>query len=541
MIIIFASLLLCAAAALLYLQPMVHLFQLEGYKIRQFRLHLRQNQKPVIQALMLFIPVAALQAASILWIVGTAGLFVRAVIFMAVYLAAYGVWRKKPKKKPLVYTARVKRLLAFCALVLALVAALATLLAESALRITGPGPLMAVLTVMITQQALVLAGPLWLMLAARLAQPMEHAIARRYFCLAQRKLAAMDGLIKIGITGSYGKTSVKMILAAILSEKFKTYATPHSYNTPMGVTRVVRGELDNTYEVFIAEMGARQLGDIAEMCQLVAPDYGLLTSVGPQHLETFGSLENVAKGKYELVEHVNPKGAVFLPADGGICEQLYQKTPLDKGLFGIGEGPERYMWADDIAAGPEGSSFTLHSRDGGSVSCQTMLLGRHNVMNITGCAAMAYKLGMTLEEIARGIAKANPVEHRLELIPTGNGVTVIDDAFNSNPAGTRAALEVLASFPGRKIVVTPGLVELGEAEETENCVFGQAMAAVVDIAILVAGNAPAIRQGLLKGGFDADNIIVTGGLAQASAALGHLTQAGDVVLFENDLPDHYEK
>ncbi|MDD4797393.1 MAG: UDP-N-acetylmuramoyl-tripeptide--D-alanyl-D-alanine ligase [Eubacteriales bacterium] len=537
---ILVSLLLCALATLFYLQPLVHLFQLEGYKIRQFKRHLRQE--PIVGlGLVLFVPMAALQAASLFFAAGIAGLAIRTALFVALCLVAFLIWRAKPKKKKLVYTARVRRLLAVYALTIAAFAALAAFAITQMERILGEAPMRTFWWVMVVQLGLVCLPPLWLALSARIAQPVEQAISRRYFRQAQRKLAAIDGLIKIGITGSYGKTSVKMILATILSEKFKTYATPHSYNTPMGVTRVIREQLDDSYDVFIAEMGARQIGDIAEMCDLVRPDYGILTSVGPQHLETFGSLENVAKGKYELVEHTNPKGAVFLPADGGICQQLYQKAPLDKGLFGIGEGPDRYMWADGIIAGPQGSSFTLHSRDGGSVACQTKLLGRHNVMNITGCAAMAYKLGMLLEDIAAGIAKVQPVEHRLELIPTANGVAVIDDAFNSNPAGTRAALDVLATFPGRKIVVTPGLVELGDAQEEENRAFGQAMAAVADIAILVAGNAPSIRQGLLDGGFDADHIVVTGSLEQASAALGGLTRAGDVVLFENDLPDHYEK
>jgi UDP-N-acetylmuramoyl-tripeptide--D-alanyl-D-alanine ligase len=174
------------------------------------------------------------------------------------------------------------------------------------------------------------------------------------------------------------------------------------------------------------------------------------------------------------------------------------------------------------------------------VRCTTRLLGKHNVQNILGCAAVAHALGLTLWEIARGIGKVEPVEHRLQLIPTSNGVTVIDDAFNSNPAGTRAALEVLRAFPGRKIVVTPGMVELGSAEEAENEAFGRAMADVADIAILVARNSPAMMRGLLEAGFNEENLIVTGKLSEATAALGSLRRVGDVVLFENDLPDHYE-
>ena len=184
--------------------------------------------------------------------------------------------------------------------------------------------------------------------------------------------------------------------------------------------------------------------------------------------------------------------------------------------------------------------FTVVNQDGEERECTTRLLVRHNIQNILGCAALARQLGLTMDEIAAGIGKLKPVEHRLEMVPTNNGVTVIDDAFNSNPAGARAALEVIDTFPGRRIIVTPGLVELGDREEEENIAFGRAMAKVVTVAVLVARNAAAMEKGLLEAGFDKDNIIVTRTLAQASAALGHLTQVGDVVLFDNDLPDHYE-
>ncbi|MDD3242972.1 MAG: UDP-N-acetylmuramoyl-tripeptide--D-alanyl-D-alanine ligase [Eubacteriales bacterium] len=549
LIVAVISLVICAAAVALYSQPLVHLLQLESYQLPQFFAHLKKEQKGLlIQPWWLFAIAAALQALTLLRVypgqelpwMQYGGVIVRALLFTAVLTVAYLAWRKRPKKKPLVYTARVKRLLAMLGLVLLALAAWFVLVFWLLTRYLPVNELVKNLVMMAFQLIFAVCAPQWLRAAALAVQPLEKAIARRYFNEAKKKLAKRKELIKIGITGSYGKTSVKMILQAILAEKYKTYATPHSYNTPMGVTRVVRSELEDSYEVFIAEMGARHLGDIAEMCDLVGPNFGILTSVGPQHLETFGSLENVAAGKYELVENMDPNGMVFFPADGGICEALYARTNMSKGLFGTQEKPESLVWVSELTAGPQGSSFLLHHRQGGQVACTTRLLGKHNVMNIAGCAALAYRLGLTMEQIATGIAKAEPVEHRLQLLPTGNGVAVIDDAFNSNPAGTRAALEVLSTFPGRKIVVTPGLVELGEKEEEENRAFGEAMAKVADLAILVAGNGPAIREGLLAGGFDKDNIILTGKLSEASAALGTLTRAGDAVLFENDLPDHYE-
>ncbi len=502
--------LIAALLALLFpAQRLIHIFQLESYKRPQLFLRLKEDG-----------------SARRPW-------------------KNWRRWRSEPSKKPLNYTARVKRLIAALALVLLAAAAV------------GVGVLALIWNAMAAQlvlQALVFALalcalyvlatlllPQLLALASLLVQPVEKAIQRRYFNEARDKLAGFTGLIKIGITGSYGKTSAKMILATILSEKYKTLATPASYNTPMGVTRVIRESLDETYEVFIGEMGARHRGDIAEMCELVRPQYGLITSIGPQHLETMFNIETIAKTKYELVEALPADGMAFLPGDNDICFGLYKQTSKPKALFGMQQrGEALYMTARDIAHGPQGSTFRLVGPEGEEVQCTTKLLGEHNVQNILGCAAVARALGLTMEQIAAGIGKVQPVEHRLQLVPTNNGVTVIDDAFNSNPAGARAALAVLKSFPGRKIIVTPGLVELGDAEAQENRAFGQAMAAAVDVAILVARNAGDMKAGLLEAGFPEGSVHAVGRLAEATAVLGRIGRPGDVVLFENDLPDHYE-
>jgi UDP-N-acetylmuramoyl-tripeptide--D-alanyl-D-alanine ligase len=332
-----------------------------------------------------------------------------------------------------------------------------------------------------------------------------------------------------------------MILGTLLSQRYRTLVTPHSYNTPMGVARVIREQMTGREEVFVAEMGARRRGDITEMCELVSPKYGLVTSVGPQHLETFGTLENVARTKYELIESLPPDGWAFFPSDNELCLELYRETPGNKALFGFdGHGEPLFMTARDVQTTAEGSAFTLADGAGNSARCVTRLLGRHNIINILGCAAVAAKLGLSLPEIAAGVARIEPVEHRLQLIPTGNGVTVIDDAFNASPDGARAALEALAAFPGRKIVVTPGLVELGEAEERENVIFGRRMADVADIVLLVSRNGAAMARGLEENGFSG-RIIRVKNLDEASRELAGITRAGDVVLFENDLPDHYEQ
>ena len=520
---------------------MVHAYQLESYHLPQYCRWVREHRTALWRrsagcfAAMLVIQ--CVLAAVMTWLAAPEWfLGVLALGAAAPWVVDFLLGRKRPAKKPLVYTARIKRFLLGLGLVLFAVSLGASLL----LRFVIP-----------SQWALSAAGwlvflciPFWVLAAGRIMEPLEDAVKRHYYRDAQRRLREMPGLIRIGITGSYGKTSCKVILGAILSEKFRTFITPHSYNTPMGVTRAVREMMPPDTQVFVAEMGARHVGDIREMCDLVSPVMGLITSVGPQHMETFHTLENIAATKYELIESLPQGGFCAFPAENPYCLQMYLRTQdREKVLFGIQrpEGaPELSIWAEDIAVGPQGATFALVDAAGQRADCRSQLLGRHNITNILGCAAMARHLGMTLEEIARGIAKAPPVEHRLQLLPTGNGVTVIDDAFNASPDGTRAALEVLAGFPGRKIIVTPGLVELGDREEPENEDFGRRMASVVDLAILVARNGEAMERGLLQAGYPREQIVRVPSLAEASVVLGRTTRIGDVVLFENDLPDHYE-
>lgn len=384
--------------------------------------------------------------------------------------------------------------------------------------------------------------PLNMIIANWFASPMETAIGNHYINQARRKLRKKEynNLIRIGITGSYGKTSTKFILKTILSEKYNVLATPGSYNTTMGNVRIIREQLKPEYQVFISEMGARKRFDIQEICQFVEPQIGMITSIGPQHLETFKKLENVAKTKGELLKGVTQDGAVFLPKDNAYCLELYQKDTHKKFLYSTKkDGSDIY--AKNIKVTKDGSTFTVvYQKE--EFACQTKLLGEHNVQNIIGCVAIAKYLGLTNQEIQRGIAKIEPVEHRLQLIPSANGTIVIDDAFNSNPVGSKMALEVLKQFEGKKIIITPGMVELGSEEYKYNKEFGEYMAEVVDIAILIGRKrSEPMIEGLKKKKFNQMNLYVVNDLNEATQQLAKLTKAGDVILFENDLPDNYNE
>ena len=460
---------------------------------------------------------------------------------------------KQPQKKPIVMTDRLKRLFVrhilitvvycvFSQILVSLVFIGIIYLLGSALTSIYLQYLLLVLFSIPACYLPVLLQPRLLALSAKSIQKKEQQINQGFIDDAKRIIEERTDLIRIGITGSFGKTSTKFILGDILKEKYNVLVPPSSYNTPMGVTRVIREQLLPEHEVYICEMGARRVGEIDELCQITKPKYGIITNIGKQHLETFGTLENVARTKYELAQDLPEDGVAFFPKDGAECERLYHQYGGNKRLFGMGEDAELFLRAEQIQVQAEGSAFDLVAQDGKRVSCTTCLLGEHNIMNILGCAALAYEMGLSLEEIASGIAKAQPVEHRLQLINPGTGVIVIDDAFNSNPTGTQAAMAVLSQFAGRKICITPGMVELGEEEEHENFVFGCRMANVCDIVILVGKkHTEPIQRGLRESKFDPESLHVVSSLEEASALLATMTRPGDVVLFENDLPDNYNE
>ncbi|MCR5567109.1 MAG: UDP-N-acetylmuramoyl-tripeptide--D-alanyl-D-alanine ligase [Clostridiales bacterium] len=518
-----------AAGCLLAERILLHYFQLESY---QFPGYFRTLKRNLFKSLLPGVCMAALTAVSLFVLrrlTGNAWLRLAAaaaVLAVGGYLTGKNC-SEKHAKKAFVLTARVKRLYAVSAIVMTLVLRLAVFSA-------GENGTAADLAVILFPLFL----PAWVALCGLLAWPVEKAISEMYFRDAQRILRERNDLIRIGITGSWGKTSVKFILGTILEEKYHTLVTPASFNTPMGVTKVIRSRLEPGHRFFVAEMGARHVGDIKEMCRLVHPRLGILTSVGPQHLDTFKTVERVAKTKYELINALPEEGEAFFADDHGICAELYEKTRIRKHLTGL--DPERdEIWAEDIRYSPEGSSFILCTGEK-RVPCETQLLGELNIRNILLCASVALSVGLSTEQIARGISKIAPVEHRLQLIRHPGGPSVIDDAFNSNIRGAQQAFQVLKQFPGKRMVITPGMVELGDREYEMNLEFGAAMAGCCDIAVLVGRKrSEAIAQGLKEKGFPEESIRVTGSLEEAAGVMRELAGAGDTVLFENDLPDNY--
>lgn len=385
--------------------------------------------------------------------------------------------------------------------------------------------------------ALPILTPFILFLAYCFNEPYEEFSRRRYLRMANRKLNNAN-VLKIGITGSYAKTSVKEILRTVLSQKYRVLATPESYNTPLGIALTVR-HLDSSHDILIAEMGARSKGDIKELAQLVKPKYGVLTGINQQHLESFGSIEVIKDTKFELFDYIGKDGIGFFTSDNQNTVELGERFDGEKYFAGIMDN-DNLVTATDIVTDVNGMSFTLNIKGEQPVKCNTVLLGTHSVKNICLASAVAYKIGLTPNEIAQGINRIESIGHRLELMRNNKNIAIIDDSYNSNIDGVAAAMEVLDTFKGRKIVLTPGLVELGKIENVANFEMGKTLAKHADKVIIIGThNAVMLINGLVEGGMDRENIVFAKTLKKGNEILNEIMQEGDVVLFENDLPDNY--
>ena len=433
---------------------------------------------------------------------------------------------QKKSIKPLVFTGRIKRLFGSAVIILALLIIFFSLFSK-----TLGGEICLVFCFMASIVTPILTFVCW-----AVTLPIEKAFERYYINDAKKILKNKSGLKVIGITGSYGKTTTKFILTRILSEKFNVVCTPQSFNTPMGVVRTVRESITAPTEVFVCEMGAKNIGDIKEICDIVHPDLGIITSVGPQHLETFKTVDNVYKTKFELADAVKQKnGEVFINGDSPAIRKRIKGGYRVYGCDGDCE-----FYAENITYSASGSTFDLVLK-GERIKVTTRLLGLHSVTDIVAAAAVAYTLGVGAEDIKYAVSSLKPTEHRLELKSFINGSLMIDDAYNANPEGCLEAVRVLGSFEGmKKVIITPGLIELGEKEYECNFALGIEAAKYCDIIILVGKNrSKPMYEAAIQSGFDKEKIYIVSSFKEAVEVVSELADTATVTLVENDLPDNY--
>lgn len=538
MITITAISILCAVltlpAFLYVLRYNLHMFQLNGYKNGEHIHWLKKNVSR--QYLLILIGISGILSMCLPGIV-TLLLQTAAVLICMKY---YLYLKKTNTKKKLVYTARVKRLILTDSILVILLLVLTGVF-------LGVGRIAGAFAILTTLQIIALVIVNWI------NRPVEGMINQHYINDAKKKLRSVPDLTVIGVTGSYGKTSVKYYLDTLLKEHFEVLITPESYNTPMGVVKTIRSSLKPSHQIFICEMGARHVGDIKEICDIVHPEHGIITSVGPQHLETFFNMDNIVNTKFELADALPEVGLLFLNGDneyirnhsGKYKNKIFYTTgewakarELESQIE-EGEVPQYYQ-TGDVKLSRTGTEFTVTAPDGEKETFQMRLLGEHNVINVAGAVAVANTLGIPLKQLKVPVRRIQPVAHRMQLLERGN-YTIIDDAFNSNPVGSRAAVETLKQFEGVRILITPGMVELGEKEEEYNYKFGTYAADCCDYILLVGEKHTApIHKGVLESGFSQERCRVFEKLEDAlSFAYSIKVEGHKFILLENDLPDNY--
>ncbi|MGN0796070.1 MAG: Mur ligase family protein [Christensenellales bacterium] len=501
---------------LFYVKPYLHGLQLSGYKTSGIF-----KSKTFLPCLALQVGISV--AFVVIWILYF--FVLHREIWGLIITAAYGLTcllviinaSGKKAKKPLRYT---KRMIRFIVAVQFIYTAI-MFVGLGAMFINGVETYFLLLYTFISPLIFL---PLTAF-ANIVTTPFEKLNNKRYIKKAKKVFADSDGLIKIAITGSYGKTSVKNYLEAMLKSKYSVLSTKASFNTPMGMAYTADEYAGQ--DVLIAEFGARHTGDIQELMDIINPQHAILTGITAQHLETFYNLDSVIEEKHKIL---NVKG-IKVAADSENVRKI-------DGVLYAGKNKDDYCVSETVEFGEDGSRFIMRIGEN-TLVLKTALLGEHNVLNLQLAAVMAYELGVTLGEIEDAIVNMKPCPHRLELIKSKN-MKILDDTFNCNPVGAECAINVLSRFDGRKVVITPGMVELGAAEKTENYLLGRKIAAVADRVILIGvSRTKAIYEGLLSMKYNVDEIFVFETLEKAKNNFSLLLKDKDTVLMLNDLPDIY--
>ncbi len=336
--------------------------------------------------------------------------------------------------------------------------------------------------------------PLLAWIAVVLVSFPANAIKKSIYNKAKKKRESLKHLKVIGITGSFGKSTVKDFLATILEERFNVLKTEKNQNTEMGISKMVIDKLDENCEVLVVEMGAYKMGEIKTLCDITKPQIGVLTGINEQHLDTFGSIENTQKGKYELIESLPKDGASFFNADNQYSLSLAQKTKGN--VFTYGAGIKSDFIYKNLKAEGDLISFDFCSQQGSSC-VKVKVCGKHNASNIVAAISVALYMGLSMEEILAGLQKIEVPSNAIRVYQGINGSSIVEDSYNSNPDGVISALKYLNSVNKKhKVVVMPCLIELGKKSKQIHEDLGRRFSAVADDIIITT---PDFLKSIMKG------------------------------------------
>lgn len=377
----------------------------------------------------------------------------------------------------------------------------------------------------------------------------EYVLSLKYILLTKTKISKTKIKYNIAITGSFGKTSVKNILYTILSKKYNICVTPKNYNTLFGICKTVKN-LSNNHNLILFEYGANKKNDIKKLSKLVQPNIGCLVNIGTQHLETFKTFENIYNTKKELVDYIEKRnGDIVFNLENKFTYKMCIESSSNKIGICFYKNYEKFRNeniliynAKVISVNENGSEFELYENEEYVDTLKTKLLGEHNILNLLFAVAVARKLNLRYSEIKVGVNKINQVQNRLQVKKLKNGGTLIDDSYNSNFISFNCALKVLDSFKDKnKIIVTPGIVELGEKQYDYNFELGKQIANICDEVVIVKEvNKEALYNGLIDKNFDRSKISFISKINYEFLKQINMLGCENVVLIENDLPNIYK-
>ncbi len=351
----------------------------------------------------------------------------------------------------------------------------------------------------------------------------ENMLFHGFKVKAEKKIEAMENLTVVGITASYGKTSIKNYVEHLLKAKYKTYATPRSVNTLGGVMKDVNDDLPEDTEVYVVEMGARGEGDIAEITTFVNPHYVVVGKIGPAHIEYFKTIENIRNTKMEILQ-TSRLNQAWIHESAMVKPESKIHTFGEKVNLDIRANiPAPKFVIEDVEATLDSTSFTLDD-----VRYSASILGAFNAMNLAAAVLVAKQLGLSDEQILEGLSTLKAVDHRLQRIDAG-GKVILDDSFNGNIDGMMASFDLSSTYKGRKVVITPGLVEVDDAL---NIQVAQKANEVFDV-VVVTGD---LNYAIFKEHIDPDKLVKLASKAEMEEMLVEQTQVGDLILFANDAP-----
>lgn len=372
--------------------------------------------------------------------------------------------------------------------------------------------------------------PLIVSLIILLFQPITVLLRNRIIRKAIKRRESLENLLVIGITGSYGKSSTKEYLKQILSHDFKVVSTEKNENSEMGISQCILNTIKDDDEIFICEMGAYNRGGIKLLCDIAKPKIGILTGINNQHLATFGSQNNIVKGKFELIGSLPGEGLAVLNWDSELIKDNFN-SKISSVKYSV--SGKQDIWAEDIKGGKEGISFKVVFKTGESYFLSVNINGTHNVSNLLAAIAVAKKLGMDMEDI---VSRLKEIKGGMK-IKKYNGFDVIDATYSSNFDGIISHLEYLKNWEGKKIMVMPCLIELGSEGKETHGKIGNKIGEVCDLAIITSRDYfKELQKGAVEAGMKKENVLFMDDGEEIFKKLFSFTKEGDVVLLESRVP-----